>query len=99
MNYSRRVDRVYKEISIVIFSMSASIKKNVKLGSFPVDGAEARVLEEADEVDLAGLLERHNRPSSESASRSCSQGCFTNEAPEGQLTDELRSGSAESGRG
>ena len=24
--------------------MSASIKKNVKLGSFPVDGAEARVL-------------------------------------------------------
>ena len=46
-----------------------------------VDDAEARVLEEADEVDLAGLLERHDRSSSESASRSCSHG---------QLIDELR---------
>ena len=62
--------------------MSASIKKNAKFGSFPVDalaqldvddalgvdGAEARVLEEANEVDLAAFLERHDRPSSESAS-------------------------------
>ena len=55
-----------------------------------MDGAGARALEEAAEVDLAGLLERHDRPSFESASRSCSQGCFAKETPEGQLTDELR---------
>ena len=55
-----------------------------------MNGAEARVLEETGGLDLAGLLERHDRPSSESASRSCNQGCLANEAPEGQLADELR---------
>ena len=75
---------------VIFFYVSVNLKKNVKLDSFPVDapgqldvddvlgvdGAEARVLEEADEVDLAGLLERRDRPNSESASRSGSHRLF-----------------------
>ena len=47
-----------------------------------MDGAEARELEEADEVDLAGLLERHDvlHPRGEirrcSAQPSTCKGCF-----------------------
>ena len=60
------------------------------LGSFPMDApgqldvddalgvnvTEARLLEETDGVDLVGVLERHDRSSSESASRSCTHGLF-----------------------
>ena len=53
-----------------------------------VDGAQVRVLEQTDQVSLAGLLKSHNSRALEAEVGLEILGDFTDEALEGQLADE-----------
>ena len=56
--------------------------------SFGVDGAQVGVLEETDQVSLAGLLQGHNGRALEAQVRLKVLGDFSDETLEGQLTDQ-----------